>query len=215
MELGLPNALRLSCPSGQRSRALIIPEFAARARTSTSRTTAPTGWPQALVRWRPRTVRSRRSYPAYGSRSPSSTAPTCVGGGCTILAGQPDWLCRQCRHRWFDATDPVRQEIDELLLALMLGAEMPSNSESRCVAGDLPRRSCVSPPAAHLQSVCLHSSCQPRSHGCGAERRPLHAVVRGLLDLVLHELGRLVRIPRGGHSCRTSACRSAARLTAF
>jgi len=48
-------------------------------------------------------------------------------GGCVIQVGQPDWLCRRCSHRWFDATDPARQELDEMLLAMIRRGRMPSN----------------------------------------------------------------------------------------
>ena len=41
-----------------------------------------------------------------------------VLGGCTIFDDMPDWRCMSCQHDWFDASDPVRIERDELLAKL-------------------------------------------------------------------------------------------------
>ncbi len=38
-----------------------------------------------------------------------------VAGGCSMSPGQPDWQCERCRHQWFDADDPARQDIQSLL----------------------------------------------------------------------------------------------------
>lgn len=41
-----------------------------------------------------------------------------VLGGCSIFDDMPDWRCMSCGHQWFDPTDPVRIEWDQLLMRL-------------------------------------------------------------------------------------------------
>jgi len=55
----------------------------------------------------------------YGRPGPSAMEEIergeAISGGCFAFAGQPDWQCAACRHRWFDADDPGKQEIEAFL----------------------------------------------------------------------------------------------------
>lgn len=51
----------------------------------------------------------------FGRLAPSSQREVdgggAVAGGCTISPDSPDWACRRCGHRWFDAEDPHRKAL--------------------------------------------------------------------------------------------------------
>jgi hypothetical protein len=55
----------------------------------------------------------------YGSPTPETMEIVkrheAVLGGCIVFAGQPDWECTRCRHRWYDPQDPEHQRRDALL----------------------------------------------------------------------------------------------------
>jgi len=47
-----------------------------------------------------------------------------VYGSCFISFERPDWRCAACRHEWFDATDPARKELDDMLRSILDNAEI-------------------------------------------------------------------------------------------
>jgi hypothetical protein len=54
----------------------------------------------------------------YGAPTTETLAKVTRGeavlGGCFLIRGQPDWVCRACRHEWVDMTDPARIELEEM-----------------------------------------------------------------------------------------------------
>jgi hypothetical protein len=40
-------------------------------------------------------------------------------GGCFVRPWLPDWRCNSCRHEWFVADDPVKQEREIYLQELL------------------------------------------------------------------------------------------------
>ncbi|XXX75544.1 hypothetical protein WMF30_48630 [Sorangium sp. So ce134] len=61
-------------------------------------------------------------------------------GGCIICAGQPDWECSRCRHRWHDPQDPARQRVDAFLEELASRQFSPPVPELRLRADGLRER---------------------------------------------------------------------------
>ncbi|HTN92600.1 MAG TPA: hypothetical protein VL242_53395 [Sorangium sp.] len=61
-------------------------------------------------------------------------------GGCIVLAGQPDWECSRCRHRWHDPQDPMRQKMDAVLEELASRQFSPPVPELRLRADGLRER---------------------------------------------------------------------------
>jgi hypothetical protein len=43
-----------------------------------------------------------------------------VLGGCSMWEDMADWRCSTCQHEWFDPTDPVRIEREELMDSIKL-----------------------------------------------------------------------------------------------
>jgi ribosomal protein L37AE/L43A len=44
-------------------------------------------------------------------------------GGCFIQPWLPDWRCHSCRHVWFVADDPSKQELERLLHSIIEKAD--------------------------------------------------------------------------------------------
>ena len=46
-----------------------------------------------------------------------------VGGGCFVRPWMSDWHCAMCRHEWFEADDPAKQELEALLAGIIARAD--------------------------------------------------------------------------------------------
>lgn len=62
----------------------------------------------------------------YGRPMPEAMAmiergEACLGH-CFIERWLPDWRCHACRHEWFDADDPAKQELERLVERIFEGA---------------------------------------------------------------------------------------------
>jgi hypothetical protein len=53
-----------------------------------------------------------------------ATRGEAVLGGCFVRPRMDDWHCGACSHAWFDADDPAKKELEELLASILAKADV-------------------------------------------------------------------------------------------